>query len=182
MLWKTSNAFRRLSTWADDMAENLASVAGRQSLLRWPLLRFGTAPMLAANGTSGMQSTLPVGLSRAFQPHAPIAAGGITSPSLRWARESSATRTAKPVHCVSVEPLPEKQTVYCITVPETGCFALKGGMIVANCGDSVRYACMSRPYNPPVPKPPPGPRFLDQMTADEAFFPNKQQQKPRARV
>src|SRR6201996_882684 len=38
-------------------------------------------------------------------------------------------------------------------------------------GDDVRYACMSRPYNPPLPIPPAKPRFLADMTADELFFP-----------
>lgn len=49
-------------------------------------------------------------------------------------------------------------------------------------GDAARYACMSRPFNPPVPVQPQGPRFLDQMTADEVFFPKNKQQPRKARV
>jgi hypothetical protein len=43
--------------------------------------------------------------------------------------------------------------VYCLTVPETGNFELANGMIVANCGDEIRYACMSRPYSRPEGDP-----------------------------
>jgi hypothetical protein len=43
--------------------------------------------------------------------------------------------------------------VYCLTVPETGSFELANGMIVANCADSVRYGCTSRPYSRPEGDP-----------------------------
>jgi len=36
--------------------------------------------------------------------------------------------------------------VYCLTVPSTGNFELANGIVVANCGDEWRYACMSRPF------------------------------------
>ena len=36
--------------------------------------------------------------------------------------------------------------VYCLTVPATGSFLLANGSVVANCADSWRYACMSRPW------------------------------------
>jgi Phage terminase large subunit len=47
--------------------------------------------------------------------------------------------------------------VYCLTVPTTGCFAIEGGILVSNCADDWRYACMSRPWMrtplaPEVPK------------------------------
>jgi LAGLIDADG-like domain len=39
-----------------------------------------------------------------------------------------------------------KTDVYCLTVPDAGCFLLADGKIVANCIDDLRYACMSRPF------------------------------------
>jgi len=56
------------------------------------------------------------------------------------------------VRCVSVEELSERADVYCLTVPSTGCFAIEGGLLVSNCADEWRYACMSRPYIPDARK------------------------------
>jgi hypothetical protein len=47
--------------------------------------------------------------------------------------------------CVSLESA-GKADVYCITVPEARCFAVEGGIIVMNCADDMRYACLSRPW------------------------------------
>jgi hypothetical protein len=47
-------------------------------------------------------------------------------------------QTAK-VKILRVTPLDRYEDVYCLTVPETGCFAVNGGLIVANCKDSERY-------------------------------------------
>lgn len=46
--------------------------------------------------------------------------------------------------CLRIDAAP-RQNAYCLTVPETGNFALANGMVVHNCGDELRYACMSRP-------------------------------------
>lgn len=54
-------------------------------------------------------------------------------------------QTVERVRCVSVEKLKEKRDVYCITVPSTGVFAIQSGILVSNCADDWRYACMSRP-------------------------------------
>jgi hypothetical protein len=59
---------------------------------------------------------------------------------------SIATRTAKPVHCVRVEKQHYLTDVYCITVPKTEAFCIESGIVVHNCADSARYACMSRPW------------------------------------
>jgi hypothetical protein len=61
--------------------------------------------------------------------------------------------------------------VYCFTVPATGNFELANGMIALQCGDDWRYACMSRPYKPPLPVPPAKPRFLNEALAHELFWP-----------
>jgi hypothetical protein len=41
--------------------------------------------------------------------------------------------------------------VYCLTVPKTATFAIEGGLLVSNCADDWRYACMSRPWQKPIP-------------------------------
>ncbi|HVZ60637.1 MAG TPA: hypothetical protein VG892_07610 [Terriglobales bacterium] len=48
--------------------------------------------------------------------------------------------------------------------------------------DSARYACMSRPYVAPKPTGLQKPRFLEDMTAQELFFPDKQTQRRRERI
>jgi hypothetical protein len=70
-------------------------------------------------------------------------------------KESSAAQIVGRALCVSVEEA-GKADVYCLTVPATGCFAIEGGLLVSNCADDWRYACMSRPYRktPLAPEPP----------------------------
>jgi hypothetical protein len=51
------------------------------------------------------------------------------------------------VRCVRVEELRERQDVYCLTVPRNSTFSIEGGLLVHNCLDEIRYACMSRPYS-----------------------------------
>jgi hypothetical protein len=76
------------------------------------------------------------------------------------------------VRCVSVEKAP-KADVYCLTVPATGSFAIEGGIIVANCADEARYACMSRPWvAQPTPKLEPRPMMVgsgNKATLEDAW-------------
>lgn len=67
-----------------------------------------------------------------------------------------------------VAALNERADVYCLTVPETGAFALGNGVIVHNCGDETRYACSARPWVRAIPKPKPV-RFAQstQLTVNE---------------
>lgn len=44
--------------------------------------------------------------------------------------------------------------VYNMEVEDTHSFAVEGGIIVHNCYDETRYACMSRPLATPKPKEP----------------------------
>jgi len=37
-----------------------------------------------------------------------------------------------------------KKNVYCLTVPDAGCFALANGAIVSNCADAIRYYCREK--------------------------------------
>lgn len=49
-------------------------------------------------------------------------------------------------------------------------------------GDEWRYACMSRPYVRAIPAAEQKPRFLDEMTADELFFPKGKQRSNERRI
>jgi hypothetical protein len=51
----------------------------------------------------------------------------------------------KLLECVAVEDAGSAD-VFCLSVPETGLFALANGVVVKNCADMLRYACMSRPW------------------------------------
>lgn len=64
---------------------------------------------------------------------------------------SIAITTVKLRHCVAVEPLKEKQNVYCLG-RESGWLSVSG-LIASNC-DEIRYACMSRPYVKQIDKRP----------------------------
>lgn len=76
----------------------------------------------------------------------------IATPSSGRAPLSAAQRPAgaRGLVCRKVEPA-GREDVYCLTVPETGNFALANGAIVANCADTVRYGCMSRPFSRQTP-------------------------------
>jgi hypothetical protein len=68
--------------------------------------------------------------------------------------------------------------VYCLTVPDTGNFELANGAIVANCADSVRYACMARPIitRPTLELPM---RGIQQLTMGELWRDHDQRLKER---
>jgi hypothetical protein len=54
--------------------------------------------------------------------------------------------------CVGVEKLKERQDVYCMSVDDVHEFAIDNGVIVHNCADECRYACMSDPWAAPEPQ------------------------------
>ena len=60
-------------------------------------------------------------------------------------------RPLKGLACLSAEEAGRGDT-YCLTVPETECFAVEGGLLVSNCFDSVRYGVMSRPWTSDPPR------------------------------
>lgn len=74
--------------------------------------------------------------------------------------------------CLSISDA-GRADVYCLTVPDTGNFTLANGAIVANCADSARYACLSRPWVPEKPQGKPMGRLMvgqqNEMTLDEAW-------------
>ena len=59
------------------------------------------------------------------------------------------SQPSQEIHCLHIEKLIARGDVYCLTVPGIGHFAIEGGIIVSNCGDEWRYACMSRPWVKP---------------------------------
>lgn len=63
-----------------------------------------------------------------------------------------ATRTAKPLRCVAVEPLNEKRDVYCLATSQAY-LTVNGGIVASNC-DALRYGCMSRPWAAALPQKP----------------------------
>lgn len=53
--------------------------------------------------------------------------------------ELQSNRTTTAVKVLRITPLDRHEDVYCLTVPQTGCFAVNGGLVVANCKDAERY-------------------------------------------
>lgn len=143
----TSSAFRPLITWAGSTAPRPQSVAGKTSKRPGPQLRSGMAAKRAGRGIRGNSSNTSARLwiSGCLR-RVTSAAAGIGFPLPESSKENTAVVRARRVRCASVERLSERADVYCITVPETGCFAIEGGLLVSNCADEWRYACMSRPW------------------------------------
>ena len=101
----------------------------------------------------GIQSIIRNLFDQAFRKKLPKhakSAEQITKPSIIGEiYQNIATPTVKPRRCVSVEDCPNED-VYCLTVPTTEMFCIEGGLLVHNCADETRYACMSRPITGPT--------------------------------
>lgn len=65
----------------------------------------------------------------------------------REINQNSAQGNVRPVRCVSVDPA-ERDDVYCLVAEDTHSFAVEDGLIVHNCYDELRYACMFRSIAP----------------------------------
>lgn len=148
---KTSKLFRGESTGPIGMVSHQASAESRRSSGPPAPQRSGTAARSAVSGTPTTTSgTSAPRWTAAFLRSVRSVAAAIWSAQRAWRRGGFAGEPARPVRCVSVERLTERADVYCLTVPSLGRFAIEGGLIVANCADEWRYACMSRPWTPPA--------------------------------
>jgi len=121
--------------------------AERQSARQERLPRFGISQKKEESGTLSItKETSEMSMQkRTLKNPVRFARRNISQLSQRRRKASIAIKTAKPVRCVSVEDS-GKADVYCITVPDGECFSIEGGIVVHNCADEWRYACMSRPY------------------------------------
>jgi hypothetical protein len=140
------NALRSWSTLAANMALRAASELA--NTFQWPEQpqQRGMALMRAGNGIRSIsKSTLDLGWAGESRRSVNNAARNIRSLPLGSLKASSADLIVGRVRCVGVESS-GRADVYCLTVPETGCFAIEGGLLVSNCADEWRYACMSRPW------------------------------------
>lgn len=127
---------------------------------------FGTKAIKAKNGIKSIIKTIwHTNIMRKSRLFVSVAAENIKQALLIGIGQNGVVTTAKHVRCVSVEPV-QNEDVFCITVPKTGYFIIENGVAVSNCGDSVRYACMSRPWVRPqtIIEPP---KFATQMTFNE---------------
>lgn len=162
---KISNVFRNLSIWAENMAQKVGNGGGNLSPSRKPPQPFGI------NRQQGSSGTKNSGIGLEEERLKDILNGALdakrTTKGIQT--QNTVTLTARHALCVGVENILDKHNVYCITVPETGCFALAGGLIVKNCADEWRYACMSRPYVRPAPTKPVQPKFLHETSLDELW-------------
>jgi hypothetical protein len=89
------------------------------------------------------------------------------------------------VTCLKVEEH-EEVDVFCLTVPDTECFAIEGGLIVHNCLDAARYGCMSRPYVRSVEKTEAGRIFTigpdNAVTINDVFDEDAQRRNAQSRI
>lgn len=136
--------YRPKNTWG--IIQRKAGMAS--ALWKSPAQRLlnGTRATRAENGTSKTtKPTFGPSLLSAPKKIASFAERPIRSTSTWLKAVFIATPTVGKRRCVSVAPSASAD-VYCLTVPDTGDFCIEGGLIVSNCGDEWRYACMSRPY------------------------------------
>jgi hypothetical protein len=148
-----SNVLLSWSTLAAGMASRAESAGSQPSNLRkLPLLR-GTVQQRVVSGIPSTSSGIfSQSWISAFLRFVRSAGKIIKSVQRRLSKGSFVGARAKRVRCVVVEDA-GRADVYCLTVPATGCFAIEGGLIVSNCGDDWRYACMSRPWVKSLLKP-----------------------------
>lgn len=117
-----------------------------------PPLPRGTPLTLAGRGTQSTgESTSSRAWRRELRPPAKNAAG----PTPWWLRAALrlniALGLARLVRCVGVADA-GKADVFCLSLDE-GHFTIDGGIVVSNCADEWRYACMSRPMPAYKPQP-----------------------------
>jgi terminase large subunit-like protein len=145
-LSKTLSALRFKSTWAASMAKRALSAVGTAFTKLAKQLADGMVLRSANVGTQST-STLTLGQSWSggFQHSAKSAARRTWSARPRSSKASIATLIAKPARCVGVEDW-GRHNVYCLNVPGSHLFTIEGGLVVHNCADEWRYACMSRPW------------------------------------
>jgi hypothetical protein len=126
-----------------------AATWGRQPQAHYSVQPNGTAAMRAANGTGSILNGTSGTASMPQLARSASSAVRRIRQSLRGAISPSfVQRPANSVRCVAVEP-DGRGDVYCLTVQATGYFTLANGLVVSNCADEWRYACMSRPWTAP---------------------------------
>jgi len=149
---RTLSASRLPNTWATATGPRAGNVAGAASPRPSPPPPRGMAARTGAAGIANTTSgtSAPSWIS-GFLRRARNAAAAIWSAPPGLSRDGSVPAPARRVRCVAVEEA-GRADVYCLTVPATGCFAIEGGLLVSNCADEWRYACMSRPWVRPAPE------------------------------
>lgn len=149
---RTWSALHGLNTYLGGTGQSPVIAGGRAFKRHSTRHQYGTGQQKAGHGTRNtMTSTCATSRQqRMYQKLAMFAEMDISQLQPRRAGVNTAIRTAAPAHCVSVEPA-GRADVYCLTVPATGSFVIEGGLVVHNCADEWRYACMSRPWIRVVP-------------------------------
>lgn len=158
--WPILNCYLSPIISAEPTARKRVNAGFGQSTKQEKQPAIGTDHQKAGSGTaSTTTSTFGLLQKNAYRRLVNTVGKGIKWLKPRPIGGNSAGTIAKPVRCVSVERLLDRRDVYCLTVPETGNFALENGVIVANCADETRYACLSRPWIAKE-KPKPAPKKL----------------------
>lgn len=148
-------AFIKLLSWFADIAVRRLSASPSQ----------GIAPTSASPQLGG-RLALMMRKGYALFAQARSVLTGIQRRALVRVLAAASSRQIGGVECISVEDAGSSD-VYCITVPDGGCFALGNGLIVSNCADEFRYAMMSRPY---IQKAPPTTEFVPPPTPAQMTF------------
>lgn len=120
------------------------SHAGGAPSRSWPSDRPSSVATPAARRSAVAASS--IASSASVRSAAPLSGPAVSGP----AGGAAASAEARFPRCSAVESL-NPSDVFCLTVPDTGCFLLANGLVVGNC-DAARYAVMSRPWTP-APKP-----------------------------
>lgn len=179
MRQKILNVLVRMSIYLTGMDKPAESTANARLN---PLKRQHQHGMGLPPVESGTASIMTVTSGRLCKPAFLVSAWNVAVNTwlsrLEKSRASIVQTPVKPARCVSVERL-GSEPVYCLNVPETQSFTVCG-LIVHNCADEWRYACMSRPYTAPKPEPDKPIRGVRDMTLNELF--KKTAQKKRGRI
>lgn len=111
----------------------------------------GTLLRLVGFGIDGTPNALRVGRSGSASRNDALSAERHSRRLLEKAGTPrfTAVKPAKWLRIESVKKLSERQDVWCLTVPETGCFSLENGAVVHNSHAADAFGLMAICYKPP---------------------------------
>ena len=131
-------------------AKNPAWVSGQSKSQKRQRVS-GMGARKAGSGTAITLKSLYDKCSReGLKSSVPFAEKNLSAARCSHTEPNTAGLTVGRVRCVSVEEAP-KADVYCLTVPETSCFLIEGGILVANCADDFRYWAVNHHQLPKHP-------------------------------
>jgi hypothetical protein len=151
--WPISNACQpiNISVTLGAKIEVVGLLDGISAKLREPKLRSGMLPKRGIYGISDKPVVLKAGQNGSANRQGALNAAIdlVRLFASRLLRKFIAVKPVKPLRIANVRKLNERQDVWCLTVPDVGCFSLANGAIVHNSHASDAFGLMCVAYDEP---------------------------------